>query len=191
MLIVKVHTQWFRANMSTTIRAAFFETFTIAIPRAGINTETNLSGFGFGLGTQTRFFLSCKIINSPFPDFHNAPCCPPTFCIRIVFIFFWGGCDTKEKWKTKLCKILGRNFMNKVHYGKCGSGVWCFIRSLCYAVSGEPFFPNFYEKIQEICSFILSWTIFLYLRLLVYIFSENDTNFTILGRSLSTRDFIL
>ena len=25
------------------------------------------------------------------------------------------------------------------------------IQRLCYAVSGELFFPNFYEKIQEIC----------------------------------------
>ena len=27
-----------------------------------------------------------------------------------------------------------------------------FYTSLCYAVLRKPFFPNFYEKIQEICS---------------------------------------
>ena len=26
-----------------------------------------------------------------------------------------------------------------------------FIQRLCYALLEEPFFPNFYEKIQEIC----------------------------------------
>ena len=27
-----------------------------------------------------------------------------------------------------------------------------FIQSLCYPVLGEPFLPNFYQKIHEICS---------------------------------------
>ena len=41
---------------------------------------------------------------------------------------------------------------NKVHCGKCASGVWCFDQILCYAVLAEPFFPIFYKRIQEICS---------------------------------------
>ena len=95
MLIVKVHTQWFRANMSTAIRAAFFETFTIAIPKAGLNTGTNPTGFG--LGTQTRFFLFCNIINSPFPHFHNALCLAPKILHKNCFQFLLGRLYTQEK----------------------------------------------------------------------------------------------
>ena len=85
-LIVKVHTQWFRANMPTSIRATFIGTFTIAIPRAGLHTSANLTGSG--LGTQTRFYLCCKIIkNSPFPHFHNEPCLPPKMLHKNCFRF--------------------------------------------------------------------------------------------------------
>ena len=88
--------------------------------------------------------------------------------------------------KQRLCEIWGGR-ANKVHCGKCGSGVWCFNQILCYAVSAEPFFPIFYEKIQEICSLFKQ---LLYWLLLVYIF-KHDRNFTILGHSLNTREFIL
>ena len=74
-----------------------------------------------------------------------------------------------------------------MHCGKCASGVWCFDQILCYAVLAEPFFPIFYEKIQEICSLFEE---LLYLLLLVYIF-KHDRNFTILGHSLNTREFML
>ena len=47
--------------------------------------------------------------------------CPPKFSISIVFNFSWDGCNTQEKWKTEVMQNLGAN---KVHYGKCGSGVW-------------------------------------------------------------------
>ena len=73
----------------------FFGTFTIAIPKAGLNTGTNLTGFG--LGTQTRFFLCCNIIIRHFHISIIHLVCPPKFCIRIVFIFFWDGCNTQEK----------------------------------------------------------------------------------------------
>ena len=35
--------------------------------------------------------------------------CPPKFFISIIFIFFWDGCNTQEKWKTtwKIMQILG------------------------------------------------------------------------------------
>ena len=36
--------------------------------------------------------------------------------------------------------------------GNVEVGYGVFIQSLCYPVLGEPFFPNFYKKIQEICS---------------------------------------
>ena len=40
--------------------------------------------------------------------------CPPKLCISIVFNFSWDGCNTtQEKRKT-----------NKVHYGRCASGVF-------------------------------------------------------------------
>ena len=33
--------------------------------------------------------------------------CPPKFCISIVFKFSWDGCNTQEKWKTKVMKNWG------------------------------------------------------------------------------------
>ena len=33
--------------------------------------------------------------------------CPPKFCISIVFNFSWDGCNTREKWKTKIMQDFG------------------------------------------------------------------------------------
>ena len=38
---------------------------------------------------------------------HNAPYLPPKVCISIVFNFSWDGCNTQEKWKTKVMQNLG------------------------------------------------------------------------------------
>ena len=67
--------------------------------------------------------------------------CPPKFCIRIVFIFFWDGCNTQEKWKTKVMRNLGRRFINKVYYGKCGSGVWCLYTKSLLCCRRRTVFP--------------------------------------------------
>ena len=46
---------------------------------------------------------------------------PKTFCISIVFNFSWDDCKSQEKLKTMLMqKKFGG--VNKVHYGRCGSG---------------------------------------------------------------------
>ena len=42
---------------------------------------------------------------STFPIMHLT--CPPKFCISIVFDFSWNGCNTQEKWKTKLLQNFG------------------------------------------------------------------------------------
>ena len=42
---------------------------------------------------------------SSFPIMHLI--CPPKFCINIVFNFSWDGCNTQEKWKTKVMQNLG------------------------------------------------------------------------------------
>ena len=62
---------------------------------------------------------------STFPIMHLI-CFPPhplqkKVCIGIVFSFSWDGCNTQEKWKTKVIQNFGGN---KVRYGKCGSGVF-------------------------------------------------------------------
>ena len=44
-----------------------------------------------------------------FPIIHLA--CPPKFCISIVFDFSWDGCNTQEKWKTKLLQNFGRQII--------------------------------------------------------------------------------
>ena len=109
MLIVKVHTQWFRANTSTAIRAAFIGTLTSAITKAGLNTGANLTGSG--LGTQTRFFLSCNIINSPFPHFHNALCLAPKILHKNCFQVPLGRLLYPGEMKTKgYAKFWGENF---------------------------------------------------------------------------------
>ena len=46
---------------------------------------------------------------------------PPKFCISIVFNFPLGGCDTHEKKKNGWGG--GGGGANKVHYGRCASGV--------------------------------------------------------------------
>ena len=57
-------------------------------------------------------------ITCTFPIMHLI--CPPKFCISIVFNFSWDGCNTREKWKKK---VMQSWWANKVHYGKCASGV--------------------------------------------------------------------
>ena len=42
---------------------------------------------------------------STFPIMHLF--CPPKFCISIVINFSWDGCNTQEKWKTKVMQNLG------------------------------------------------------------------------------------
>ena len=46
---------------------------------------------------------------------------PAKFCITFVFHFSWVLQPSQEKLKTMFKKILGAN---KVHYGRCASGVW-------------------------------------------------------------------
>ena len=48
---------------------------------------------------------------------------PKKNCISIVFDFFWDGCNTQEKSKVMQNLGVGGEGANKVHYGKCGSGV--------------------------------------------------------------------
>ena len=57
---------------------------------------------------------------------HNVPYLPTPkfswkFCISIVSNFSWDDCNSQEKWKTKFMQNFGR--ANKVHYGRCASGV--------------------------------------------------------------------
>ena len=43
-------------------------------------------------------------ITCTFPIMYHI--CPPKFCISIVFNFSWDGCNTQEKWKTKVMQSL-------------------------------------------------------------------------------------
>ena len=67
------------------------------------------------------FFGTLLTLNatSTFPIMHLI--CSPKFCISVVFNFSWDGCNTQEKWKTNVMQKFGGS--NKVHYGKCVSGV--------------------------------------------------------------------
>ena len=61
--------------------------------------------------------------------------CPPRFCINIVFNSSWDGCNTHEKWKTKVVQNLGgqiRCIMGNVEVA--------FARDeLCLRLGGEIF----------------------------------------------------
>ena len=46
----------------------------------------------------------------------------------------------------------GRGGQIRCIVGNVELGLWCFDQILCYAVLAEPFYPIFYERIQEICS---------------------------------------
>ena len=84
---------------------------------------------------------------STFPIMHLI--CPPKFCITFVFHFSWVLQPSQEKLKT----MLMQNFLgvNKVHYGKCGSGVlrfprrllrWCFESCWCWLHESRPITNN-------------------------------------------------
>ena len=64
--------------------------------------------------------------SSTFPTMHLI--CPLRFYISIVFNFSWDGFNIHEKGKTKIMRFFGgAGDANKVHYGKCGSGVLLFL----------------------------------------------------------------
>ena len=48
---------------------------------------------------------------------------PETFCLRIVFNFFWGDCNTQEKLNKSSAKFWGTN---KVYYKICANSECCF-----------------------------------------------------------------
>ena len=49
--------------------------------------------------------VSAVFLNTPLA--HLPFICPPKFCISIVFNFSWDGCNTQEKWKTKVVQNSG------------------------------------------------------------------------------------
>ena len=89
--------------------------------------------------TMPPTFVSCRFISKTFCKMeighnrgirhlhisHNAPYSTPKFCITFVFHFSWVLQPSRERLKnTMLMQNLGGGGANKVHYGKCGSGVW-------------------------------------------------------------------
>ena len=55
--------------------------------------------------TKVSFISSSSYATCTSPIMHLI--CPPKFCISIVFNFSWDGCNTQEKWKTKVMQNLG------------------------------------------------------------------------------------
>ena len=71
--------------------------------------------------------------------------CPAhKFCISIVFSFSRDGCNTREKWKTKVMQNLGMVGANKVHYGGCTKGVLVSLTKILF------FFFNQTPKLDDI-----------------------------------------
>ena len=67
------------------------------------------------------FRLLCSYATCTSSIMHRI--CPAhKFCISIVFSFSKDGCNTREKWKTKVMQNLGVVGANKVHYGGCTKG---------------------------------------------------------------------
>ena len=57
----------------------------------------------------------------PLPSLPPPPPPPAKFCISIVFNSSWDGCNTQEKWKTKVMPLFGGRGWGatKVHYRVC------------------------------------------------------------------------
>ena len=55
--------------------------------------------------TKVSFISSSSYATCTSPIMHLI--CPPKFCISIVFNFSWDGCNTQEKWKTKVMQNFG------------------------------------------------------------------------------------
>ena len=55
--------------------------------------------------TKVCFISSSSYATCTSPTMHLI--CPPKFCISIVFNFSWDGCNTQEKWKTKVMQNFG------------------------------------------------------------------------------------
>ena len=51
------------------------------------------------------FYLIELYATFTFPVMHHI--CLPKFCVGTVFNFSWDGCNTQEKWKTKVMQNLG------------------------------------------------------------------------------------
>ena len=41
---------------------------------------------------------------------------PPEFCTSIVFSIYWDGCNTQEKWKTKVIQKFGGGRGGQIRY---------------------------------------------------------------------------
>ena len=71
---------------------------------------------------KLAFLEKCNLRH--FQISHNSPYLPrKKFCITFVFLLCWVLQPSKEKLKTVLMQNWGGGGANKVHYGKCGSGV--------------------------------------------------------------------
>ena len=67
------------------------------------------------------FFCLHANCTSPIRHLISPPPSPLQIGISIVCNFSWDGRNTQEKWKTKVMQNFGG--ANKVHYGRCASGV--------------------------------------------------------------------
>ena len=67
--------------------------------------KTHFYKTGFALSLVLKVKGHGLYAISTFPIMHLT--CPPKFCISIVFDFSWDGCNTQEKWKTKLLRNFG------------------------------------------------------------------------------------
>ena len=65
-----------------------------------------------------------KYATSTSPIMHLI--CPLRFCISIVFSFSWNGCNTQERWKTKVMQKLGR-----------GGAIRCLMGNVLVAYGGN------------------------------------------------------
>ena len=77
--------------------------------------------------SETESPVEYVYATSTFPIMHLI--CPPKFCITFIFHFSWVSQPSQEKLKTMLTQnfFWGGGGANKVHYGKCGSGVYKFL----------------------------------------------------------------
>ena len=70
--------------------------------------------------------------------FHNAPYLPPKILHKHCFHFSWDGCNTQEKWKTKVTQNCGRQIRCIMGNVQLANGTVLGVK-FCHAVSRAAF----------------------------------------------------
>ena len=102
------------------------------------------------------FYLIKLYATFTFPVMHHI--CPPKFCVGTVFNFSWDGCNTQEKWKTKVMQNLGVQIRCIVGNVKVA---YCFFDVLVAVVVAKVLYWLFAKKLLSTRVFVSFFAVLL------------------------------